>query len=99
MELLFDFLMVFLLEGSAEFFLHVYEMFVPDKEFSAKHRWALAIVGMVASLGLFAGFLIGLVDVLQNRGNSVWGWIGIVLGVAYLSAGIALKSAAKLKKK
>ena len=99
MSFLFDIFVEGLLQGSADFFLHLFNFFIPDKDFSVKQQWVLAVLGVLVSLGMFAAFLLGLIDVLQNHGNSVWGWIGIVFGVAYLSAGIALKSATKRRKK
>ena len=99
MSFLFDVFVEGLLEGSAYFFLHLFQFLLPNKDFSVKQQWALAFAGLCVSIALFAGLLVGLIDVVQHDGNSVLGWIGIGLGLVYLAAGIALKIAAKRKEK
>ena len=98
LEFIVAFIVELVLYGLGEAYLYLVEMFIPQKALMGKGRILVPILALVISGAFLAGLVFGLIHVIVDRGQNVWGWIGIGLGLAYLVAGIALKIAAKRKK-
>lgn len=83
----------------AESYATLIEGFIPQKALGGKGRIIVPIVAVIIGCAFLAGLVFGLIYVIIDKGQNVWGWIGVGLGVAYFAAGIALKIAAKRKKR
>ncbi len=98
MEFIFDILVEAFFELFCEGFVSLYSAFVPQKVVSEKGKKIIGYVCLAFLLALFAGLFVGIIILVETKGQSFWGWLLICLNIIYLLTGITLKILSHIKK-
>ena len=98
MDFLVDFLVEFVFYIFAEGFVSLSVSFMPNKAISLRTKKILAIVLSLVGICLFALLVVGVVILVESRGENVIGWIFIALCLIYVILSIASRFVAKIKK-
>lgn len=91
MEFIFDILAEAFFELFGEGFVALSSVFVPQKEITPKRKATIGYVCLAVSLVLLAGLVVGVILLVETKGQSVWGRLAVVVSLLYLLTGILLK--------
>ena len=97
-EILFDILVEAFFELFGEGFVSLCSAFVPQKKITEKGKSIIRYACLAVSLILFVGLFVGIILLVETKGQSFWGWVLISLDIIYLLAGITLKIISYIKK-
>ena len=98
MDFLFDILDEAFFEIISERYIALCSAFVPQKAVSKKGKRFIGYVCLAISLTLLVGLIVGIIILVETKGQSFWGWLLISLNIIYLLAGITLKIISHIKK-
>lgn len=99
MDAVFDFIGDLFIDLFADFFFSLIEHFIPQKVHSPKTRKIIHITLSIVALIILVLFSFGVLSQITAKGQSLYGWILISLGILYLLFGIILKIISYAKKK
>lgn len=98
MDFIVDVLVEAIFEIFTEGFLALYLTFAPQKVLTEKGKKIIGYIFLAISVVLLVGLFIGIVILLETKGQSFWGWLLIVLNIIYIITGITLKIVSHVKK-
>ncbi len=90
-EFIFNILVEAFFELFGEGFIALYSAFVPQKEVTEKEKRIISYVCLAISLILLAGLFVGVIILVETKGQSFCGWLLIFINIIYLLSGIILK--------
>ncbi|MCH5170639.1 MAG: hypothetical protein J1F24_05065 [Oscillospiraceae bacterium] len=98
MDFIFDVLVESIFEIFVDGFLALCSAFVPQKVLTEKGKKIIGYIFLAISVVLLVGLFIGIVVLLETKGQSFWGWLLIGLNIIYIITGITLKIVSHFKK-
>ena len=96
-EFLFDILVEAFFELFGEGFVSLCSAFVPKRAISEKGKTIISYVCFAISLALLVGLFVGIIVLIETKGQCLWGWLLITLNVIYLLIAIILKIVSYIK--
>ena len=98
MDFLIDFLVEVIFNVSAEGFVALAGVFMPNKALSPRTEKILAIIFSLIGLCLFGLLVIGIIMLVESRGDNLLGWIFIGVCTIYIALSIVARIVIKIKK-
>lgn len=97
MDIIIDFFIQLFFESVADGFVSLCRAFVPGRLLSDKARRVVVIVFYFVAVALFAGLVLGIILLVETGGKSPLGLALVAFAVAYMCAGVVLKTVAYFK--
>lgn len=98
MDFLIDFLVEVIFNVFAEGFVALAGVFMPNKALSPRTEKILAIIFSLIGLCLFGLLVVGIIMLVESRGDNLLGWIFMGVSTIYVALSIVARIVIKIKK-